>query len=82
MNNRWAALGVAGRDLVLRPSNHGQVWILSALGLAVPALVVFSVFGFLNDWARPWPELAIVWPPAGLVLNGLAGSVGLSRRGL
>jgi hypothetical protein len=82
MNDRWTALAAAGRDLALRPSTHRQVWILSAVGLAVPALIVFSVFGFLNGWARPWPELALVWPPAGLLLNGIAGSAGLSRRGL
>jgi hypothetical protein len=81
MRNRLFAAGAAlVRCLSWRPSSYRQVLPWTAVSFAAPVLITFSVFGFLNDWSRPWPELVLVWTPAGLVLYGTAGSAGVWRR--
>jgi hypothetical protein len=75
-------LAAAGRGLSREPASHGQVWLSVALVIALPALLIFSAFGILNGWSQPWPQLAFVWPPVALVLNGLARSVWLSRHNI
>lgn len=81
MRIRLPAAGAAlVRGLSWRPSSYRQVWPWTAISFALPVLMIFSVLGFLNDWSRPWPELVMVWTPAGLVLYGIAASAGLWRR--
>ena len=81
MRIRLSATGAAlVRGLSWRPSSYRQVWPWTAVSFALPVLMIFSVLGFLNDWSRPWPELVMVWTPAGLVLYVVAASAGLWRR--
>jgi hypothetical protein len=81
MRIRLSAAGAAlVRGLSWRPSSYRQVWPWTAVSFALPVLMIFSVLGFLNDWSRPWPELVMVWTPAGLVLYVVAASAGLWSR--
>jgi hypothetical protein len=66
--------------LSAEPESYERVWLSAALLIGLPALAIFSVLGIMNGWAQPWPQLAFVWPPVAVVLNGLARSVWLSRR--
>jgi hypothetical protein len=70
----------ARRGLSRQPDGYGQIWLSAALLIGLPTLLIFSFLGILNGWSQPWPQLAFVWPPFALVLNGLARSVWLSRR--
>jgi hypothetical protein len=63
-----------------KPESYEHVWLSAALLIGLPALAIFSVLGILNSWAQPWPQLAFVWPPVAVILNGLARSVWLSRH--
>jgi hypothetical protein len=81
LRTRLVPVGAAiVRGLSWRPTTYGQVFPWTAVSFALPALIIFSVFGFVNDWSRPWPELVLVWIPAGLGLYGVAASAGLWRR--
>jgi len=81
MIRRLSAVGAAAARAASRqPASYREVWLLAALGLGVPALVIFSVLGFLNGWTGAWPQITCIWPPAGLALYGAAGSIGLRRR--
>jgi hypothetical protein len=73
-------LAAARRRLPRKPESYERVWLSAALFIGLPALVVFSGLGMLNGWSQPWPQLAFVWPPVAVVLNGLARSVWLSRH--
>jgi hypothetical protein len=68
------------RGLSRKPDSYEQVWLSAALLIGLPCLAVFSFLGILNGWSQPWPQLAFVWPPVAVVLNGLARSVWLSRH--
>jgi hypothetical protein len=70
----------ARRGLPGKPDSYEQVWLSAALLIGLPALAIFSVLGVVNGWDQPWPQLAFVWPPVAVVLNGLARSVWLSRH--
>jgi hypothetical protein len=74
------SLAAARRGLARKPQSYEQVWLSAALLIGLPTLVIFSALGILNGWAQPWPQLAFVWPPVAVVLNGLARSVWLSRH--
>jgi len=73
-------LEAARRRLFGKPDSYEQVWLSAALLIGLPALAIFSMLGILNGWNQPWPQLAFVWPPVAVLLNGLARSVWLSRR--
>ncbi len=73
-------LDAARRGLSRKPDSYEQVWLSAALLIGLPTLAVFSGLGMLNGWSQPWPQLAFVWPPVAVVLNGLARSVWLSRH--
>lgn len=73
-------LNVARRGLSRKPDSYEQVWLSAALLIGLPCLAVFVLLGILNGWSQPWPQLAFVWPPVAVVLNGLARSVWLSRH--
>jgi len=71
-------LEAARRRWFGKPDSYQQVWLSAALLIGLPALAIFSVLGILNGWSQPWPQLAFIWPPVAVVLNGLARSVWLS----
>jgi len=54
-----------------QPQTHVQA-LLSGLIVPLPGLAGISIFGFTNDWQRPWPVM-IAGFSAGAVISSAIG---------
>jgi hypothetical protein len=75
-----AGLAAISRALRWKPQTYRQVWLFAAVGIALPCLVMFSIFGVSNGWHQPWLAFAIEFPGGMLIIPGLGMSYDVYRR--
>jgi hypothetical protein len=67
------------RLLSFQPFTYGHVWLWAVIGVGLPVLAIVAVLGFVNGWARPWPDLMFAMPLSAVAMNGIARSAWLRR---